>query len=173
VAQLADHPCLVEQLAVLLRTLRDHRAATVLRSPAAPRRPFSLRSICRVRTPADSMLRLACSSFRRVASRTSPNLPNSVLMAPRTAQTSDDRRSMANVRKPICRLLSSAASVVGPAMQIRRSRCRRQPVQVGARPRRTGPRSADRGSRNPSCTAVRRTCRESFSPRRAAALPAP
>ena len=29
------------------------------------------------------------------------DVPNSVLMAPRTAQTSDDRRSIASVRKPI------------------------------------------------------------------------
>ena len=44
---------------------------------------------------------------------------NSVLTAPSTFQTSPERFWIASVRKPICRLLSSAARVVGPAMLTR------------------------------------------------------
>ena len=49
-------------------------------------------------------------------SKTPPNLSNSVLTAPSTFQTSPERFWIANVRKPICRLLSNAAIVVGPAI---------------------------------------------------------
>ncbi|EWS57222.1 hypothetical protein Y695_04893 [Hydrogenophaga sp. T4] len=54
---------------------------------------------------------------------TSPNLPNSVLTAPSTCQTSLLRFSSASVRKPICSELSMAISVVGPASVTRYSRC--------------------------------------------------
>ena len=45
----------------------------------------------------------------------SPNLPNSVLTALSSIQTSEERFSIARVRKPICRLLRIADKVVGPA----------------------------------------------------------
>ena len=69
------------------------------------------------------MLLLASSSFFLVRASTSPNLPNSVLTAPSTSHTSALRFSSASVRKPICRLLSVASSVVGPASVTRYSRC--------------------------------------------------
>jgi hypothetical protein len=47
----------------------------------------------------------------------SPNLPKWVFTAPSTVHTSLERRSMASVRKPICRLLRMAQSVVGPASE--------------------------------------------------------
>ena len=70
------------------------------------------------------MLLLASSSFFLVWASASPNLLNSVLTAPSTAHTSAERCSMARVRKPICKLLSIAASVVGPVRLTRQSRCR-------------------------------------------------
>ncbi len=48
-----------------------------------------------------------------------------VLTAPSTSHTSLERFSNASVRKPICRLLSKAVSVVGPATVTRKSRCNR------------------------------------------------
>ena len=81
------------------------------------------RAIARVRTTAWSMLLLASSSFFLVLASTSPNLPNSVFTAPSTSQTSALRCSSASVRKPICRLVKVASSVVGPASVILCSRC--------------------------------------------------
>ena len=60
----------------------------------------------------------------RVASTTSPNLANSVLTWPSTAQTSEERCSMASVLNPICRLLSMAARLAGPVTTTRLSFCR-------------------------------------------------
>ena len=46
---------------------------------------------------------------------TPPNFVNSVFTASSSRHTSLERFSMASVRKPICRLLRIAVSVVGPA----------------------------------------------------------
>ena len=47
-----------------------------------------------------------------------PNFSNSVFTAPKICHTSPERFWMASVRKPICRALSSAAIVDGPATVI-------------------------------------------------------
>jgi DNA recombination protein RmuC len=75
------------------------------------------------RTLAASIVLLASSSFFLVLASTSPNLANSVFTAPSTCQTSALRFSSARVRKPICRLVSVASSVVGPASITLCSRC--------------------------------------------------
>mmetsp|Transcript_61148 Transcript_61148/g.144400 ORF Transcript_61148/g.144400 Transcript_61148/m.144400 type:complete len:204 (+) Transcript_61148:1320-1931(+) len=85
--------------------------------------PLSLRVIARVRTSAASSVLPASSSFFLALANTSPNLPNSVLTAPSTSQTSAERFSSAKVRKPICRLVSVASSVVGPHSMTLCSRC--------------------------------------------------
>ena len=82
-------------------------AAAARARRAAPRRRAAARAIARVRVSAWSIVLLASSSFLRVLASTSPNLPNSVLTAPSTSQTSAERLSSASVRKPICRLFSS------------------------------------------------------------------
>ena len=64
-------------------------------------------------------------------------LPNSVLTARSTCQTSDERCSMARVRKPICRLFSRAARLLGPATLTRRP-CSRSSNPGAAAPRHTG-----------------------------------
>ena len=79
--------------------------------------------MARVRTSASSIVLLASCSFLRVFARAAPNLPNSVLTAPSISQTSDERFSSASVRKPICRLVSVASSVVGPVSMTLWSRC--------------------------------------------------
>ena len=68
-----------------------------------------------VRVWAISIVLLASISFFLVLASTSPNLLNSVLTAARTSQTSAERFSSARVRKPICKLVSVASKVVGPA----------------------------------------------------------
>ena len=83
---------------------------------------LSFPAMARVRTSAWSMVRLAVSSCLFTFPRTSPNLPNSLLTAPRISHTSQDRCSMARVWKPMRRLLRMAARVVGPASMIR-NRC--------------------------------------------------
>jgi hypothetical protein len=72
-----------------------------------------------VRTSAASIERVTVSSCDLVFASTSPNLPNSVFTAPSTCHTSLERFSMASVRKPICKLLSKAVNVVGPAIVTR------------------------------------------------------
>ena len=73
------------------------------------------RDRARLRTPA--FVDASCSPRRasswpsRARRRT---CANSVLTAPSTRQTSLERCSIASVRKPICRLLSSARKFVGP-----------------------------------------------------------
>src|SRR5699024_9177686 len=72
--------------------------------------------IRRVRTPmrvSNSLLARVNCFWARVS--TSWNRSNSVLTAPSTFHTSPLRFWMATVRKPICRLLSRAAMVEGPA----------------------------------------------------------
>ena len=68
------------------------------------------------------MLSVACCNFSCVFFSTVAKLPKSALTAPSSFHTSAERRSMASVRKPICRLLSKASSVLGPAMSTRCSR---------------------------------------------------
>ena len=62
---------------------------------------------------AASRPRRSCCWLRRASScavaSTSPNLPNSVFTAPSICHTSLERFSIASVRKPICRLVSSAS----------------------------------------------------------------
>ena len=95
---------------------RRRAAAPARARRAAPRRSCSA---ARHRARAHLGLHRSCCSPRRASScvfaSTSPNLPNSVLTAPSTSHTSALRFSSASVRKPICRLVSVASSVVGPA----------------------------------------------------------
>ena len=60
------------------------------------------------------MVLLACRSFACVFCSTWENMPKSFFTAPSSCQTSADRFSIARVRKPICKLLSIASSVLGP-----------------------------------------------------------
>src|SRR5699024_9701212 len=76
----------------------------------------SLRLMARVRVPIRSSS--SRSDWRsRSCSLASPlsNFSNSVLTAPSTCHTSLERFWMARVLKPICRLFSRAAMVLGPA----------------------------------------------------------
>src|SRR5437667_8154172 len=68
--------------------------------------------ITRERTSTSSILRDAWSIFSLTADNASPNLLNSVFTAARRFHTSLERFWIARVRKPICKLLSKAASVV-------------------------------------------------------------
>src|SRR6185369_1679909 len=77
--------------------------------------PRSLRSIERDRISAAPSVLPTISSCFFVLARMSPNVPNSVFTAASNRHTSPERRSMASVRKPICRLFRIAANVVGPA----------------------------------------------------------
>ena len=71
--------------------------------------------MARLRWSAKSIVRVARSNCLRSLPSTPPNLPNSVFTARSTFHTSVARFSMASVWKPTRRLLSRAASVVGPA----------------------------------------------------------
>ena len=86
--------------------------------------PLSARVIARVRTCAASIFFAARSKLSRVLLKTSPNLPNSVLTAPKTCYTSLARFSSARVLKPLCKLLQIAINVVGPATTTLCSRCK-------------------------------------------------
>jgi hypothetical protein len=74
-----------------------------------------------VRTSTASKDLVAASNFFFVASITSPNLLNSVLSYPKAFQISDERFSIARVLNPICKLLSIAEKVEGPATVTRKS----------------------------------------------------
>ena len=90
------------------------------RAPAlASSRLWTLRSfrlMARLRTPMS--LSSSSSVWRRrccILVRPCPNLSNSVFTAPSSCHTSPERFWMARVLKPICKLFSRAAMVLGPA----------------------------------------------------------
>ena len=76
---------------------------------------FSLRWMARVRVPnTSSICPLAVCRFRCAFSNMPPTFSNSFFTAPRMVHTSPECFWIASVRKPICRLFSIAAKVVGP-----------------------------------------------------------
>jgi hypothetical protein len=80
---------------------------------------FSLRDIARVRLPRLSTELLAVVSCLASPFTTAPYLSNSVLIAPKSCQTSLDRFCKAKERNPIWNDVNRAARLVGPAMMTR------------------------------------------------------
>jgi len=80
--------------------------------------PHPYPSMVRDFLEAVSISLLACCNFCWVLSRITPNFPNSCLTTLSNDQTSLALFSTAKVLNPICKLLSRAAIVVGPAIII-------------------------------------------------------
>ena len=76
---------------------------------------LSLRWMARVRVPkTSSICPLAVCKFFWAFSSIPPTFSNSFFTAPKIVHTSPECFWIANVRKPICKLFSMAARVVGP-----------------------------------------------------------